>query len=143
MLRSIPYENGVILASILILWIVYAKRRKWLERTSIIIIFVILGMLFLDAIIPSAKTYYLWKSDSIAKFLLPSYQKGYFYHYCFFHYFFKNLIAVTIAFLVGLGAWVLSKKGKLARLNVWLIVMAVLMSGLIVISCLRFLPSLH
>jgi hypothetical protein len=78
----------------------YLKKKNLPQKLifSGIIFFFIITLI--KAIFQTYLTYLSWKSHPIGKYLLPPYQKFYFFRYSFFHYFFGYILTIAGSLII-------------------------------------------
>jgi len=142
-LTFFPYCIGLIYS----FWIlfVFVKKPSFLKKATIfgiaffIFFYLVLGM------INSFITFKTWKAHPLFHFLLPPYNKTYFYRFCFFHYFLNFLISLAFAFIFAAIFFVFEKMGFVSFEEIFIIFLGSLISrwpNLIVFFFLSFLLAL-
>jgi hypothetical protein len=110
---------------------IFAVKKKEHFRKIIIAGIALFFLIFLSkAVSETYLQYHAWENNPVSKFLLPPYTPiGYFYQYCFLHFFSGFCLTLGGAIFTGLLFWFFQKKNYVNSEEALLAVMAALFSG--------------
>lgn len=96
----------VFLAAILAFWIKHKTVNLKLLKIGIAITVI---LFIIENAYGTIVTYGLWKNDPVSRYLLPPYEKAYFYQYAYFHFWRKDVMAL-LASLMWAGVLLIISK---------------------------------